>query len=239
MKTVYVLQHVWCEPAGRIQGAIEASGARLRPVRAYAGDRVPREMGRAAGLVVMGGSMGVHEVDAYPFLRQEMRLIESALRLGRPVLGTCLGSQLLAAVLGARVGPGGFKEIGWHGVRLTGEAREDTLLAGAPPSFTALHWHGDVFDLPAGAVRLASSELTENQAFRHGTNAYGFLFHMEVTGAMLRDWVSAFGDDMQEAGVSREALLAGAAEHLPGLARVGEEVYGRWAGLLDPRGGGG
>ena len=234
MTTVYILQHVWCEPAGRIEGAVEAAGVRVRYVRAYAGDPVPREMGPAAGLVVMGGPMGVHDRDAHPFLREEMRLIEDALRLGRPVLGTCLGSQLLAAVLGARVGPGGFKEIGWHEVRLTGEARDDALLAGAPASFAALHWHGDVFDLPEGAVRLASSDLTGNQAFRYGTSAYGFLFHMEVTEAILRDWASAFGDEMREAGVTREALLAGAAEHLPRLARVGDGVYGRWARLLGP-----
>ncbi len=232
MATVYVLQHIWCEPAGRIEAVLKAAGVGIRHVRPYAGDPVPGEMGPAAGLVVMGGPMGVHDRDAYPFLRREMALIENALALGRPVLGTCLGSQLLAAVLGARVGPGGFKEIGWHEVRLTGEARDDALLAGAPLSFTALHWHGDVFDLPEGAVRLASSDLTENQAFRYGTNAYGFLFHMEVTEAMVLDWASAFGDEMQEAGVTREALLTGAAEHLPGLARVGDGVYGRWAGLL-------
>ena len=235
METVYILQHVWCEPPGRIEAAVRAAGVRPRLVRVYAGDPVPPRMGDAAGLVVMGGPMGVYEHEAHPFLRKELRLIEDALHLGRPVLGTCLGSQLLAAALGASVRPGARKEIGWHEVRLSDEARTDALLAGLPPSFTALHWHGDVFDLPAGAVRLASSELTENQAFRYGGSAYGFLFHMEITEAILRDWISEFGGEMQAAGVTEDAVLgADAAAHLDRLACLGDTVYRRWAGLVRP-----
>ncbi|NOY46313.1 MAG: amidotransferase [Deltaproteobacteria bacterium] len=234
METVYILQHVWCEPPARIEAALRAAGVRPRLIRVYAGDPVPPEMGEGAGLVVMGGPMGVYEHEAHPFLREELRLIEDALSLGRPVLGTCLGSQLLAAALGASVRPGGRKEIGWHEVRLTDEARTDALLAGLPPSFTALHWHGDVFDLPAGSVRLASSDLTENQAFRYGSNAYGFLFHMEITEAILRDWVSEFGGEMEEAGVAEDAVLGPAPDHLDRLGPLGDTVYRRWAGLLRP-----
>ncbi len=232
METVTVLQHVGCEPPGLIERALDAAGVRVRRVRCFAGEPVPTEMGKAAGLVVMGGPMGVYERAAYPFLDHGKGLIEDALSLGRPVLGTCLGSQLLASVLGARVEPGEQTEIGWFEVQLADEARRDALFAGAPPAFTALHWHGDVFHLPAGAVRLAGSRLTENQAFRYGENAYGLLFHMEVTEAILRDWVAAFADEMRAAGVARNAILGGAARHLPALHAVGMPVYRRWAGLI-------
>jgi GMP synthase (glutamine-hydrolysing) len=120
--------------------------------------------------------MGVYDAPRYPFLSAEMRLIEDALRRDKAVLGVCLGSQLLAAALGAQVVKGRQKEIGWHPVNLSPDAVSDPVWYQVAPSFMALHWHGDVFNLPAGAISLASSALTEYQAFRYGRSTYGFLF---------------------------------------------------------------
>jgi GMP synthase (glutamine-hydrolysing) len=150
----------------------------------------------------------------------------------RPILGTCLGSQLLAAALGARVRPGPQKEIGWHEVTLTPEGRADPLWAEAPDSFAALHWHGDVFDLPRGATRLARSALTDVQAFRYGASAYGLLFHLEVTEPIVRDWVTHFAGELREAGMTPGAILAGVPEHLPAVHRIGDAFYGAWSRLV-------
>ena len=152
----------------------------------------------AGGLIVMGGPEAVYQLDRYPYLRDEIALIENALKAGRPVLGVCLGSQLLAAALGANVRRAAHKEIGWYPVRLRSEAKDDRLLGGVPEEFVACHWHSDIFDLPGGAVPLASSELTELQGFRYGENAWGLLFHAEMTQQIVAALVSEFGEGLKK-----------------------------------------
>ncbi len=230
MPEVLVLQHVRCETLGTIADALDAVGISARYVRAFEGEPVPNGMGDAAGLVVMGGPMGVYDHPRYPFLLDEMRLVERALRDEKPVLGVCLGSQLLAAVLGAEVKKGNQKEIGWYPVRLTGEAASDPLWAGVASPFVAFHWHGDVFELPHGAVALACSELTQYQAFRYGRNAYAFLFHMEVTKEGVAGMVGAFPDELGETGVDGGDIMRAAEDHLPRLEVIGGLVFRRWAG---------
>jgi GMP synthase (glutamine-hydrolysing) len=179
--------------------------------------------------------MGVYEAERFPYLRDEMKLIEQALEKGCPVLGVCLGSQLLARVLGAEVKKGPRKEIGWHRVTLTEDGLLDPLFKGLESSFVAFHWHGDVFDVPAGAASLARSEVTSCQAFRHGTSAYGVLFHMEVTADIVAAMVQAFPEDMREAGVTAEGILDDAADHLASLAERGSRVFAGWADLVAAR----
>ncbi len=232
MADVLVLQHVAPETAGRIGDAVTAAGHSLRVVRTFAGEPVPESLERVAGLVVMGGSMGVYECDRFPFLRDELRLIEQALRSERPLLGVCLGSQLLAHALGADVRPGSAKEIGWHGLTLSEAAATDLLLSGAPRAFTGFHWHGDVFDLPAGAVGLARSAQTACQALRYGPNAWGLLFHMEVTESMVAAMVRAFPDELAAAGLEGREILANTAANLPTLERIGIAAFARFAKLL-------
>ncbi len=145
------------------------------------------------------------------------------------MLGVCLGSQLLAHVLGARVYAGRRKEIGWYGVTLTAAGQQDSLFAGVPANFTGYHWHGDVFDLPGGSQLLASSELTPHQAYRYGDNAYGILFHMEVTQPLVETMTETFRAELDEIGASGEQIRARAADFLPPLERIGQTVFGRWA----------
>ena len=231
MAEVLVLQHIDCEPLGTIEDALRGAGLSFRYVRGYAGEVVPLEIADAPGLIVMGGPMGVYERERYPFLGDEMRLIEQAVTAGVPVLGTCLGSQLLATVLGASVHPGAQAEIGWYPIAQTDAGGEDPLWRVLPSRFVGLHWHSDVFDVPPGAVRLASSELTPCQAFRHGPSAYGILFHAEVTEAMVRDWATAFADELVDAGLDAAAIPDSLPDHLPALQQVGRAFFDGWAAL--------
>ncbi|MCG3148708.1 MAG: hypothetical protein PCFJNLEI_02153 [Verrucomicrobiae bacterium] len=225
MPTVLVLQHADIETPGAIADALTAAGIQLQTIRCHAGQPVPRDARKFAGLLVMGGPQSVYEQDKVPHLRDELRLIEATLKAGKPILGVCLGSQLLAAALGARVYAGKLKEIGWYPVTLA----KDAYWKGVPAKFTALHWHGDVFDVPAGATPLASSELTACQAFRYGANAVGLLFHMEATRALVGGMVTAFADELHAAGIDARRILRGAEEHLPALQKAGAVIYRRWA----------
>lgn len=233
MKSVYVIQHVAAEPPGLIGDFLKGNRITLDFVRPFKGDVIPTQLGGHAGLVVMGGPMGVYEQDKYPFLRREIRLIQDAVSRGKPVLGVCLGSQLLAAALDAPVTRGMRKEIGWHQVTLDRTATRDFLLHDLPESFTAFHWHGDVFQLPAKAVSLAWSNLTEHQAFRFGDSAYGFLFHLEVTEPLVKRMTRIFRAEMRQAGVSTESILTGVPQYLPDLQNIGRKVFNRWAALVN------
>jgi GMP synthase (glutamine-hydrolysing) len=173
------------EGPGLIAAAAGAAGVDLRVRRLDLGEPVPA-VDDLSGLVVMGGPMGVSEDVAHPHLAAERSLIEAALQRGLPVLGVCLGAQLLAAAAGAdvRVGSAG-QEVGLGVVDLTAEGRRDPVLGPAGRALPVVHWHGDTFDLPTGAVRLASTTRYAQQAFRIGDRAYGLQFHVEIDEAAV------------------------------------------------------
>ena len=229
---VRVLQHVGPEGPGLVADALGARGIDVVVTRGDLGEKVPGHLEAELGLLVMGGPMGVYEVEQHPFLRDELRLIEYALREEIPVLGICLGSQLLAATLGARVAPGPRKEIGWFDVIRSEASANDPLFGRTPPRFRALHWHGDVFELPRGAVSLARSELTEHQAFRWGERAHGLLFHLEAGHAQVAAMAEEFGEELRDTGVDAAALVAETPAAVRDLASVSSEVFGAWADSL-------
>jgi GMP synthase-like glutamine amidotransferase len=183
-----VLQHVPHEGPGALASAIRESGADQQLVRIDDGDAVPSadDIDAIAGLVVLGGPMGVH--DSLPWLSSERALLRAAVDAGKAVLGICLGAQQLAAALGADVMTGPEPECGVGEVHLTSDALSDPVFGAAPTPLPCVHWHRDTFSLPEGAVRLAGNEAYENQAFRIGTRAYGLQFHVEVTGSLAAHW---------------------------------------------------
>lgn len=227
-----MIQHVVSETPGLIADALRARGVPIETVHTYAGDRVPRSVEGHSGLVVMGGPMGVYEQGAHPHLADEIGLLRTALESRVPILGVCLGSQLLAASLGARVAPA-VKEIGWLPVELTEQAASDPLWQGIPSPFTPFHWHGDAFELPAGARPLARSRASSCQAFSYAGRAYGLLFHLEVSAAMVHAMTRAFGGELDAAGVDGEAVLERARHAVPEIRETAALVFGRWAQLLE------
>lgn len=231
--TVLVIQHVEPETTGALGTALATMGLAERTVRTYAGDSVPRQMGAAAGLVVMGGPMGVYEQDRHPHLGDELALIGDALERQVPVLGICLGSQLLAAALGSRVYPGPAKELGWYQLEwLPDAARDPVFHRVATTPLTAFHWHGDRFDPPPGARVLARSAMTPVQAFAYGSRAYGLQCHLEITRPLLKTIVTAFADEARAAGRDPTAILAEGDTFLSALSRTAASVFGTWAALL-------
>lgn len=225
---VPVLQHVAVEGPGRIATALARAGRVTRLVRLDRGEPVPVGPQGLDGLVVLGGPMGVRDVDAHPHLRAEMDLLADCVDAGVPVLGVCLGSQLLAAALGAAVRPSGSIELGWLPVHALPAAATDPLLGPLPDPFPALHWHGDVVDLPTGATPLARSERTDLQAFRAGDTAYGLLFHLEAEPAQVAAMAREFPTDVAAAGLEPADLVPGP----PEVAALADGLLERWVALL-------
>lgn len=184
-----ILQHVAVEGPGTLGAAIEARGWKLETVALYAGTRLPEDAQEYQAVIVMGGPMGVYDEAAYPFLRDEHRFLTRVLAQGVPLLGICLGAQLLAKALGARVYRNPQQEIGWDTVELTPAGAVDPLFAGLTSPVPVFQWHSDAFDIPAGATPLASSPLCTNQAFRYGDRVYGLLFHLELTPTTIHSWL--------------------------------------------------
>ena len=185
------------------------------------------------GLVILGGPMGVYEEDRYPWLGVERRIARLAVERGLPVLGICLGAQLLASAFGARVHPGPTKEIGWAPLMLTREGLDDPVLEPLARASAVFHLHGDTFDLPAGAIHLARSAVYPLQAFRIGRRAYGLQFHLEFTLATVQ---AVLGDpacraDLLDLGRDPGAIAAGSAEKIHALEPVAREVLRRFIRL--------
>jgi len=236
MKPLCVCRHVPHEGLGSLAERFDAAGIAI----AYSDmwDHPPSEFDPAAhaGLIVMGGPMNVNETGQHPLLAAEVDWIRAAIDAGLPTLGICLGSQLIAKSLGARVYAGAAKEIGWYAVDTTPEAADDPLFSAWRPRETVFQWHGDTFELPSGAVRLASSPLYENQAFRFGEKTYGLQFHIEVTAAMVRQWVEDVKENRAElAGldhVDAAAILAETPTALPGMIGLGQSTFAPWIDWL-------
>jgi GMP synthase-like glutamine amidotransferase len=180
-------QHAPHEGPGLIAPALADAGVAIDTVRLDLGDELPA-VEEVGGVVVMGGTMGVHDEAEFPWLVTERRWIADAVADGLPVLGVCLGAQQLAAALGAPVTGGPAPEIGTGEVALSAEGSADPVLGPDGPRLPAVHWHGDTFGIPDGAVRLASSDRYENQAFRYGHAVYGLQFHVEIDAALAALW---------------------------------------------------
>ena len=234
MKPVLALRHVPHEDLGILEDVFRQAGLVYSYVDLF--QSVPRNLQprQLAGLVVLGGPMNVDETDRYPYLATSLLWIREAIDAGVPVLGICLGSQLLAKALGSEVRPNGIKEIGWYPIELLPQAAEDRLFNGCEPKNIVFQWHGDTFDLPAGAVQLARSSHCEQQAFRYGDSAYGLQFHMEVTPAMVETWLQEPANCGELASldyIRPEEIRRRLPQETPPMQQLGRRVFGRFAEL--------
>ena len=190
MPRLLVFQHVAAEPLGTLDPLIRRRGHRIRFKNFDRHPDAQLNVDRYRGLVVLGGPMNVEDHPHRPHLANEMRAIERMLEQGKPVLGICLGAQLLAHVLGAPVSRNEVPEIGWYPLQKTVEGLADPVLAPLQPGTPVFQWHGCHFDIPKDAVHLARSPLCEQQAFRYGDNAYGFQFHLEMDEPLVERWLA-------------------------------------------------
>jgi GMP synthase (glutamine-hydrolysing) len=226
---VLAFRHVPFEGLGLIESALEARGIPFDYCDLYRPGAALPDANGYGGLIFMGGPMSVN--DEPPFLLEEMRLIERAAARGTPMLGVCLGSQMIARALGGRVYRNAEKEIGWFDIHLTEEGRRDPMLGGLAPSENVFHWHGDTFDLPTEAVLLAYSQRTERQAYRIGPVIYGLQFHLEVTPEMIVDW----SDEDENCGDVKE--LSAPLDPWLNYARcheIAHSAFGKWCDMVAP-----
>jgi GMP synthase-like glutamine amidotransferase len=210
VKTVQCFQHVPFEGPGAFGPLLVDRGYRIER-RVVPQEGLPSDPGDL--LLVMGGPMSVNDPD--PWIVEELAFIRKAVEAGVPMLGICLGSQLLAKALGARIAPGPRPEIGMTSMWLTDEGRRDPAFAAMPDRGEVFQWHGEVFNLPAGAVSLAASDVTPVQAFRYKTSAYGVLFHLEMDRPGMEALCRECGSDLTRARTDAATLMATADPHLP------------------------
>lgn len=194
-----IIQHTPSEGGGLFEKCLRNKGWTREILALYSGKGFPESMENYALLLIMGGPMSANDEENYPFLKKEILFIRQVLKLGKPVLGICLGAQLMAKSLGARVYPGPHKEIGWYFLNQTPSARTDPLFSVLDPCFLVFQWHGETFDLPNGGIGLAGNEAYPQQAFRYEEWAYGLQFHFEVTESMIKTWLSLWADEIKMA----------------------------------------
>lgn len=238
MRKLLVLQHVPFEPLGHLDPLLRASGFRIRYVNFGRLPHSEPDLRRYDGLVVLGGPMNVDQQHLYPHLATEIECLRTALARDLPILGICLGAQLLAASLGADVHPAPTREIGWYPLRLTEAAGTDRLFRHFGPHEPVFQWHGYTFQLPPGAVHLAGTAHCPHQAFRHGERAYGLQFHLEADDGLIGRWLGLSDSvgELEPFGGERHAerVRRDSARHLPAARQLAAQVFGEFVRLFEP-----
>ncbi|MGI0020872.1 MAG: type 1 glutamine amidotransferase [Nitrososphaera sp.] len=224
MKKVLSVQNIACESLGTLEDLLEADGFSIETVNAQT-DRIPDAAGYSA-VIILGGPMAVY--DNFQYLHREQELVRDAVKNDIPVLGICLGSQLIAQAMGGRVYKGAKKELGWHQVSLTGDG-ERGLFAGGGNKMRVFQWHGDTYDLPPNATVLAYSDLYP-QAFRI-KSAIGVQFHLEVDERLIRAWMKEYGSEVRAEKVDERDLLPAAGD-LEKLAKGCQLAYRNFARMV-------
>jgi len=237
MKKILVFQHVAYEILGTLHPLLKEAGFRIRYVNFGRDPQLKPNVDRYDGLVILGGGMNVHETTKYPHLLTEMNSIERAIKRKMPVLGICLGAQLIAATLGAKVKANARKEIGWFDVALTPGGQSDPLFGHFKKSESIFQWHGDTFSLPEGAVHLASSEMCQNQAFRYKNNVYGLQFHMEVDAPMIERWLKIphHLDELKSEKLDIEEIRQQTKAHIDNLIKLSQKTFSLYIDLFSTK----
>lgn len=241
MKEVVAVRHVGFEHLGTLAPLFSGRGYRVRYLDAGVTDLGTVDPLDPDLLVMLGGPIGAYEEAQYPYLLDELRIIEKRLQGEKPLLGICLGAQLMARAMGGRVYPGSAREIGWAQIRLSDEGENSCLKALRDCDHQVLHWHGDTFDLPAGCTRLASTDITPNQAFAKGNKVLGLQFHLEMEPSEIERWLIGHAHEIGATdGISPSGIREDTGEHGPRVAAAAQSCMLRWmeeAGLNPPVGG--
>ncbi|HAN31297.1 MAG TPA: amidotransferase [Myxococcales bacterium] len=236
VKKVLVFQHVPFEVLGTLDPLLRKGGYRVRYVNFGREPLAEPEVDKYDGLIILGGPMNVDMTERYPHLDTEVRVIRRMIDQGTPVLGICLGAQLIAKSLGAQVRKNPTKEIGWYDVTPTDQGCSDPIIRHFGGARSIFEWHSDTFDLPPGAVPLASSADCANQAFRYGDNVYGFQFHLEVDAALIERWLNTPVYRAEIAAtcgqIDPDVIRAETLEQIDQLNELSEEVFGAFLTLM-------
>lgn len=239
MKRLLVFQHVPHEILGNFDPLLKAAGFRIRYVNFGRTPDAQPDVEKYDGLIVLGGPMCVDQTDSHPHLLTETAAIRRVIELGRPLFGICLGAQLIATALGAAVHKNPVKEIGWYELNPTTAGSADPLFRFMRAREQIFQWHGDTFDLPEGAVHLASSPLCRNQAFRYGDRTYGLQFHLEVDQALIQRWLRTpvHVDEIDSLGpeITAERILEETPQHVGRSTVLGAELFGEFIRLFSSR----
>jgi len=224
MKNAVAIYHVAFEDAGTLGPVLEERGIGLIYFQAGVDDLNPAL--DADLLLVLGGPIGIYEIERYPFLKNELAVIEKAVKKGMPVIGICLGCQALAAVLAARVYPGPQAELGWDTLMLTEDGKASPL--GVLEGLHILNWHGDTFDLPSGARRLASTELTPNQAFSYGPKVLALQFHVELPERDMERWLIGHTLELAKNNVNLATMREETVRYAPPVNQASRALFNAW-----------
>jgi len=228
MKNAVAIYHVAFEDAGTLGPVLEDRGVAITYLQAGRDDLSPA---LSADLVlVLGGPIGIYEIDRYPFLKDELAIVETVVTKGIPVVGICLGAQALAAVLAARVYPGKQAELGWDQLTLTEDGKASPL--GTLEGLHVLNWHGDTFDLPTGATRLASTELTPNQAFSYGPKVLALQFHVELPERDMERWLIGHTLELAKNNVDLAQMRNETARYAPPTNAASRTLFNDWLDAL-------
>ncbi|NMG39260.1 glutamine amidotransferase [Chelativorans sp. ZYF759] len=231
VKTVQAIRHIGFEDLGSFAAPLREAGYDIEYIDVAERDPATLDPLGADLLVVLGGPIAVYDHDAYPVVTEEIGLLRARLAADRPTLGICLGAQLMAAALGARVYPGPAKEIGWSALDLSDTASPNPLAA--LRDVPVLHWHGDTFDLPEGSTLLASTALCTNQAFSRGPNVLGLQFHPELLGARFEHWLLGHANELASAGIDPITLRRDAQRYADDLETAGAAMLTDWLSYLE------
>ncbi|PIQ86271.1 MAG: glutamine amidotransferase [Candidatus Omnitrophica bacterium CG11_big_fil_rev_8_21_14_0_20_45_26] len=234
IRNALIIKHVPHEGGGTLEEYLKNQSVTIDCCELSQGQVLPKDPSAYELILIMGGPMNVDEHQKYPFLPLEKAFIQRTLKSQVPMVGICLGAQLIAQALGTRVYRGPQKEIGWKPIAWTQDAQEDEVLKPfAKTPLTVLHWHGDTFDLPKKARRLASTDLYENQAFRFGERVYAFQFHIETTPAMLKVWFKEDLEDLKSVPhLTPASIEEDTQRYYPQLEKeafaIYEKLFNRW-----------
>lgn len=236
MRRLLVCQHVAHEILGTLDPLLRDSGFRIRYTNFGREPNAKPDINKYDGLIVLGGPMNCDQTDRYPHLGTEVQVIRDAVQQDKPVLGICLGAQLLARALGARVVKNPVKEIGWYELNPTPDGSADSLFDNFAASQQIFQWHGDAFEIPHGAVRLASSPDCANQAFRFSDKVYGLQFHLEVDEPMINRWLHTPANARELTDLGGEARIAeikrDTAAHIDRSLELGNQVFSEFIRLF-------